>query len=88
MIGYSIELNSWIKELIEQDLYHSSDIDFIITDCNNQVRLTFDIDTEENLKNSVHKLNTIIDVCQSMKQELKIAHLLLKKGLTKKESLL
>lgn len=87
MIGYSIKLLAWTPELIEKDLYEDASINFSITNCNRIMDLDFSIYTKEEMRNSLYKLDTIINVCQSMKEDLKKARIPLREGLLEKEKL-
>lgn len=86
-ISYKIELNSYNTDIISADLYDNSVIDFAIADCSRVISLDFDISTKEEMRNSLFKLDTIINVCTAMKEDLKIARKEIKKGITFKEQL-
>ena len=44
-----------------------------MSDCSKVIRLDFNLDTKQNMRNSLHKLDTIIEVCAKMKEDLKLA---------------
>lgn len=87
MIGYSIKVYTWNEELVKEGLFDTTEIDFSLTSCNKKLDLDFEIDSKENMKNSLVKLNTIISVCEDMKKHLKEARLLVKKGIKRREEL-
>lgn len=41
-----------------------------ISDCNRTCHFDLDVDTVEGVDNSVHKLSTIIEICEDAKKEL------------------
>ena len=88
MIGYSIKLSAWTPELVEKGLYENAIINFSLSSCNKIIDLDFDIDTKEEMRNSLHKLDTIITVCQAMKEDLKKGREILREGLLAKEGIL
>jgi len=88
MIGYSVKLTSWTPELVEKDLFENAIINFSFSSCSRTAELDFGIDTKEEMRNSLHKLDTIINVCQSMKEDLKKARVILREGLLAKEEVL
>ena len=63
-MAYRVTVKSWKQELVQEKLYDHADVDFVITDCNDLIRLDFHISTKEQMKNSLHKLDTIIATCQ------------------------
>jgi hypothetical protein len=73
MIGYCVTLETWNDELIALDLYDRVYIDFSMTDCNRKISLEFSVDSKKDMRNSLHKLNTIITMCELMKEDLKTA---------------
>ena len=86
-ISYKIELTAYNKDIIEADLYDQTSIDFAISDCSRNIYLDFDISTEEHMRNSLFKLDTIIKTCMSMKEDLKIARKEIRKGIAFREQL-
>jgi len=87
MIGYNVSVETWRDELIKEKLYDSSSIEFNISDCNRKISLEFDVETKEQMRNSFFKLNTIINICESMKADLKTARLLIRKGIERRDEL-
>jgi hypothetical protein len=87
MIGYEVKLQSWRKELIDENLCDGSEISFVMTDCHNKISLDFSIETKESMRNALHKLNTIIEVCESMKADLKSARKEIRKAQEKLKEL-
>ena len=79
-IAYKINVNSWKQELIDENLYDRTSIDFVMTDCSDLIRLDFPINTKDQMRNSLHKLDTIISTCQKMRVDLKTARLEILKG--------
>jgi hypothetical protein len=76
MIGYSIHMYSYHYDKTDPKWDKVKDhekISFTISDCNSQINLDFSIETEDEMRNSLHKLDTIISTCQSMKKDLKKA---------------
>ena len=47
---------------------------FYISDCDNRISLDLDVDSEESLNNSIHKLDTLIKGLQAAKRDLKKAY--------------
>ena len=86
-ISYKIELTAYNKDIIEADLYDQTSIDFAISDCSRNIYLDFNIDNEEEMKNSLFKLDTIIETCMAMKKDLKIARKEIRKGITFRKQL-
>lgn len=86
-ISYKIELTAYNKNIIKADLYDQTSIDFAISDCSRNIYLDFNIDNEEEMKNSLFKLDTIIETCIAMKKDLKIARKEIKKGIAFREKL-
>jgi len=46
----------------------------IITDCSHKIELNVDCDTEDQLQNTMYKLNLITKTIQSLKEALVLAH--------------
>ena len=86
-ISYKIELTAYNKDIIEADLYDQTSINFAISDCSRNIYLDFDISTKEDMRNSLFKLDTIIETCMAMKEDLKIARKEIRKGITFREQL-
>ena len=86
-ISYKIELTAYNKDIIKADLYDQTSIDFAISDCSRNIHLDFDISTKEHMRNSLFKLDTIIETCMAMKEDLKIARKEIRKGITFREQL-
>ena len=86
-IAYKINVNSWKQELIDENLYDHASVDFVITDCSDSIRLDFNVHTKEQMRNSLHKLDTIIATCQKMRLDLKTARLEILKSQKLKEKL-
>lgn len=84
-IGYLIQVSSWDKKLKKEKLVDFSDITFVISNCDRTMHLHFDIDSEKAMDNSIHKLDTIIDMCRNMKKDLKKARKLIIKGQKRKK---
>lgn len=72
-VSYKISVKTWNEELSKLKLYEYAEIDFAISDCSRVIRLDFDIDSKQGMRNSLHKLDTIIDICNKMKEDLKVA---------------
>ena len=85
-ISYNIKVSSWHKKLIEENLYNSARIEFSMSDCSRNIHLDFDIQSKEDMRNSLFKLDTIINTCQAMKEDLKIARKEVLKGKRRYES--
>lgn len=80
-IGYRVDIHTYSSELKKRGLYDQSTIDFKITDCSRSINLEFRLHSKEDMKNSLFKLNTIIDVCNSMMDDLLKARKELRKGI-------
>lgn len=80
-ISYKIKLSSHTEEVIKADLYDYASIDFAISDCNKNIYLEFYIHTKEHMRNSLFKLDTIINTCMAMKEDLKTARKEIRKGI-------
>ena len=76
-ISYKVEVNSWKEELRKEDLYNQDEISFSMADCSRVISLEFDISDKEGMVNSLFKLDTIINTCQAMKEDLKTARKLI-----------
>ena len=87
MIGYCIKVYTWNQDLVKEGLFDSSEIAFDMSSCFKKLSLDFEIDTKEQMKNSLSKLDTIIDVCQAMKTDLKAARLLVNAGIKRRDEL-
>ena len=72
-ISYTIKVSSWKKELQEEGLHDYAKIDFAMSDCNRTIRLNFDIQNKDDMRNSLFKLDAIINTCLAMKEDLKKA---------------
>ena len=86
-ISYNIKVRSWYKKLQEEGLFDSAAIEFSISDCGKNIHLDFEIHDKENMRNSLFKLDTIINTCQAMKEDLKKARLEVLKGKKRVETL-
>ena len=86
-IAYKISVNAWKEEIIKEKLYDHASVDFVITDCSDLIRLDFNVHTKEQMRNSLHKLDTIIATCQKMRLDLKTARLEILKAQKLKEKL-
>ena len=71
-ISYKVSVKTWTDELSKLKLYNYAEIDFAMSDCSKVIRLDFDIDSKQGMRNSLHKLDTIIDMCNKMKKDLKV----------------
>lgn len=72
-ISYKIVLGTYNLELTKENLFDNVSIDFAISDCSRNINLEFLIDSKEDMKNSLHKLDVIIEACTKMKEDIKIA---------------
>ena len=79
-ISYYINCNSWNEKLKEENLYDIADIKFSISDCNRNIYLDFAVNSKDDMRNSLHKINTVIDVLTNLKEDLKKARLEVRKG--------
>ena len=86
-ISYKIKIQSYQEELVKENLYDHSTIDFTISDCSRTISLDFDIDSKEDMRNSLYKLDTIINVCKKMKEDSKLARKEILKGNKRREEL-
>lgn len=62
---------------VDENGYFSGTIS--IRDCSETVHLEFDVHSDDWLANSVHKMDTLINVLRSAKRDLRAAHKALKK---------
>lgn len=72
-VSYKVSVKTWNDELSKLKLYNYAEIDFAMSDCSKVIRLDFDINSKQGMRNSLHKLDTIIDMCNKMKEDLKLA---------------
>ena len=86
-ISYTIIARSHNEAIRKEGLYDYASIEFSISDCSRNIYLDFNIDNEEEMKNSLFKLDTIIETCMAMKEDLKIARKEIRKGITFREQL-
>ena len=86
-ISYTIVARSHNKAIIKEGLYDYAGIKFSMSDCSRNIYLDFDISTKEDMRNSLFKLDTIIETCMAMKEDLKIARKEIRKGITFREQL-
>ena len=86
-ISYTIVARSHNEAVIKEGLYDYTNIEFSISDCSRNIYLDFNIDNEEEMKNSLFKLDTIIETCITMKKDLKIARKEVLKGIKLREKL-
>lgn len=87
MIGYSVKVTSWNRELVKEGLFDNAEIEFSMTSCHKKLDLDFSIDSKEDMRNALYKLDTIISVCTSMKKDLKEARLIVNQGVKRREEL-
>lgn len=87
MVGYSVVVSTWNSSLKEEELFDQADINFVMASCYKKLDLEFNVDSEEHLQNSLHKLQTIIDVCEAMKVDLNKAHAIVKIGIERIEEI-
>lgn len=86
-IGYTVKVSAWGEELTKEKLCNCADIEFSIADCHKYISLDFNIDDDENMVNSLHKLDVIINTCKEMRKDLKTARLEIIKGIKRQEEL-
>ena len=86
-VSYKVSVKTWDKELSNLKLYNYSEIDFAMSDCSRVINLDFSLDTKQDMRNSLHKLDTIIEVCNKMKKDLKLARKEVIKGQKKLEKI-
>lgn len=72
-ISYIVKVSTWKKELQDEGLYSYAKIDFAMSDCSRTIHLDFDIQDKDDMRNSLFKLDAIINTCQAMKEDLKKA---------------
>ena len=72
-ISYNIVVRSYQEELVKEDLYDIAYINFSISNCSRTLDFDFGINSKEEMRNSLYKLDTIIKVCKKMKEDIKIA---------------
>ena len=85
MVGYRIELYSYNDDCVKKGLYDSNNITFNISDCSRSISLDFSTTTKEYMKNSIDKIDTIIDVLKDFRADLKKARLEVRKGVELKK---
>lgn len=68
-----------IKKKKDTDKYDTFGIVLTIKDCNNTVDFDFDIKTKEGMKNSLYKIDTMINTLSNFRQKLLEARKLIKK---------
>lgn len=86
-ISYRVVINAYDEKLINEGLFNNAHISFSMSDCNKNIYLEFNIEDKENMRNSLFKLNTIIDTCIKMKKDLKEARLLILEGKKRQKEL-
>ena len=79
-ISYKVEVYTYNQELEKQEKYDNYDIGFSISDCNKKIELDFEVGTEDDLRNSLNKLDTIIKNCEEMKSAIITASKLVQEG--------
>lgn len=72
-VSYTVELKSYNEELKKEGKYDYTKIEFSISDCSKNIFLDFDIESKDDMRNSLYKLDTIIRACQKLKEDLKTA---------------
>ena len=72
-ISYTIKVDSWNKKLQDEGLYNYAKIDFAMSNCDRTIHLDFDIQDKDDMRNSLFKLDAIINTCQAMKEDLEKA---------------
>ena len=72
-VSYTVKVSTWKKELQDEGLYSYAKIDFAMSDCDRTIHLDFDIQDKDDMRNSLFKLDAIINTCQAMKEDLKKA---------------
>ena len=81
-IAYKVELRDYgYKNDKEEDSdkYSTFDITLEFKDCSNSVDFDFDIKTKEGMKNSLYKIDTMINTLSNFRQKLLEARKLIKK---------
>ena len=79
-ISYNITVSTHYNKLLEESLYDAASIEFSMSDCSKNIHLDFLINSKESMRNSLYKLDTIINTCQTMKEDIKKARLEVLKG--------
>ena len=79
-IAYKVEVYSYNQELVKQGKYNDYNIEFSISDCTRKIELDFEIGTEDETRNSINKLDTIIKNCEQMKSAILTASKLVQEG--------
>src|SRR5690349_436457 len=74
-ISYYINCNSWNEKLKESNLCDNANIEFSISDCNKNIYLEFAVNSKDDMRNSLYKIDTIINVLSNLKEDLKKARL-------------
>lgn len=72
-IGYEVVTSTYNDTLKEEGLVDRANIRFNISDCNKQIHLDLDVNTKEEMRNSLHKLRVIINHCEELMEALKVA---------------
>lgn len=86
-ISYKITARSHNEAIKKEGLYDYASIEFSISDCSRNISLDFDISNKEEMRNSLFKLDTIINNCMAMKEHLKEARIEVRKGIKLREEL-
>lgn len=79
-ISYYINCNSWNEKLKEEGLYDNATIKFSLSDCSKNIYLEFAVNSKDDMRNSLYKIDTIIDVLNNLKEDLRKARLEVRKG--------
>jgi len=83
LIAYKVGLRDYDykndKEEEDPDKYSTFDITLVFKDCNDSVDFDFDIKTKEGMKNSLYKIDTMINTLSNFRQKLLEAKKLIKK---------
>jgi hypothetical protein len=82
-----VKIETWNDDLVKEGLYDHAEIQFGMSDCSRKISLEFFIGNKEGMSNSLHKLDNIIAVCTSMKEDLKKARLEIRKGVIRAKEL-
>lgn len=86
-VSYTITVSSYIEDLIKEEKFEECNISFAMADCHKSIYLDFRINTKEEMRNSLFKLDTIIENCEKMKKDLKEARLIILEGVKRAEEL-